>query len=317
MVGLIWLILGIFFVIKGAGWLVDGASSLARRLGISDLAIGLTVVAFGTSLPELTVNIFAAIGNQPAVAIGNVTGSNICNILLILGVTSLLAPIQVQQSTIRKEIPFCLFAAVLLFGMALDKGFFGSAENVISRIDGLILLALFVLFLIYVARMAREVLEPVHPDEHQSFTPTKAMVYILVGLVVLSIGGKLVVDGAVKLASAMGLSQGFIAVTLVAVGTSIPELATSAMAAYKNKCNIAVGNVIGSNIFNVFLILGAGSVIRPLPVPENLYLSIYTGIAAVVVLFLFVLINKNRTLGRWNGAVLLGMYVLYLILQPR
>lgn len=317
MLGLIWLILGIVCVIKGAAWLIDGASSLARRLGVSDLAIGLTVVAFGTSLPELTVNVFAAIANQPAVAVGNITGSNICNILLILGISAMLYPMQVQKSTLFKEIPFCLLAAVLLCGMAMDKGLLGSTENIISRVDGLILLVLFVVFLVYVIKMAGEVLQPEQSDEHHLLTPAKAAVYIMMGLVILSIGGKLVVIGAVKLAAVLGLSESFIAVTLVAVGTSIPELATSAMAAYKKRPNIAVGNIIGSNIFNIFLILGVSSVIRPISVPSDLHLGIYAGIAAVVILFVFVLINKNHVLTRSGGTILLGMYVLYLILQPK
>jgi cation:H+ antiporter len=317
MIGLFFLVAGLWLVVRGAHWLVDGASSLARRLGVSDLAVGLTVVAFGTSLPELTVNIFAAVQNQPEVAIGNVTGSNICNILLILGIASLLSPPQVRRSTTWKEIPFSLLAQVLLAVMVLDKILDGAATNTLSRTDGLSLLALFAVFMAYIAGMARDLLPPEQPDEHRISTLGRSVAYVLLGIGVLIIGGKLTVDGALKLAEAMGLSKSFIAVTLVAIGTSIPELATSVVAAYKKNADIAVGNVIGSNIFNIFLILGISSVIRPIPVPSDLYMSIYTGIFATGLLLFFLLTDKQHRISRWKGAVLLGLYVVYLILQPK
>lgn len=317
MAGLILLVAGLLLVIKGAHWLVDGASSLARRLGVSDLAIGLTVVAFGTSLPELTVNIFAVVQDQPAVAVGNVTGSNICNILLILGIASLLCPLRVQRSTTWKEIPFSLLAAVLLALMVSDKALDGAMADTLSRTDGLSLLAMFVIFMAYIAGMARDLLPPELRDEHGISTLGKSAAYVLLGIGVLIVGGKLTVDGALKLAEAMGLSKSFIAVTLVAVGTSLPELATSVVAAYKKNADIAVGNVIGSNIFNIFLILGISSTLRPIPMPADLYLSVYAGIAATVVLFTMLFVGKRHTIGRWEGAGLLGLYILYLILQPK
>lgn len=317
MLGIVIFAVGLVLVIKGADFLVDGASSLARRLGVSDLAIGLTVVAFGTSLPELTVSLFAAIQGQPAVAVGNVTGSNICNILLILGISSLLCPLRVQISTVWKEIPFSLLAQVLLLAMVADRVLDGMDINVLSRTDGLSLLALFVIFLAYIAGMARDL--PQTQDEHGSriHSTGKSAVLIMLGLILLIIGGKLVVKGALDVARWLNISESFVAVTLVAVGTSLPELATSAVAAYRKKTDIAVGNVVGSNIFNIFLILGVSSTVRPIPVPADLVLSFYVGIFATLFLFVTLFVGKRHRIGRWEGAIMLGFYVVYLIMQPR
>jgi cation:H+ antiporter len=317
MTGLFWLILGLVFVVKGADWLVDGAGSLARRLGVSDLAIGLTVVAFGTSLPELTVNVFAAVQNQPAIAIGDIAGSNICNILLILGITALLYPLQMQKSSVWKEIPFSLLAAVLLLVLAHDKLLDGAADNVLSRTDGLSLLAMFLVFLAYIAGMAGQLLPSEQREGHRPFMLGKSIIFIFLGLMLLIVGGKMVIEGAIQVADKLGVGKSFIAVTLVAVGTSVPELATTIIASFKKKTNIAVGNIVGSNIFNIFFVLGISSVIRPLPVPQDLNLSIYMGIVAVSVLFIMLFIGKRYTLDRWKGAVMLAIYVAYLFIQPR
>jgi cation:H+ antiporter len=317
MMGFILLISGLVMVIKGAGWLVDGSSNLARRLGVSDLAIGLTVVAFGTSLPELTVNIFAAIGNEPAVAIGNVTGSNICNILLILGIAALLRPIQVQQSTVWKEIPFCLLAQIMLWVMVMDKSLNGATDNILSRTEGFGLIAMFLIFLAYIAGMAKKTSSTEQKNEQILFGFRKSVVLISLGLVLLVIGGKGIVEGAIRIADWMGLGKSFIAVTLIAVGTSIPELATSIVAAYKKNADIAVGNVVGSNIFNILFVLGTTSIIHPIPMSEDLMLSIYVGIIAIVVLFITLFTGKRHTIDRWEGAGMLGLYVLYLMMQPR
>ncbi len=317
MIGLLLLVLGLVLVVKGADWLVDGASSLAHRLGVSDLAIGLTVVAFGTSLPELTVNLFAVAQNNPSVAIGNITGSNICNILLILGISAMLQPLEVQKSTTWKEIPFSLLAQILLLILVLDTVLDGQTTNILSRTDGFSLLALFGVFLWYIAGMARDLPAVIKQTEHITLPVGKSILFIVLGLGFLVAGGKCVVVGAIKLAEALGLSQSFVAVTLVAVGTSVPELATSVVAALKKKADIAVGNVIGSNIFNVFMVLGVSSSLRPIPVPQDLYMSIYVGIAATVALFLCLFTGKRRVLDRREGAILLGLYVVYLIFQPR
>lgn len=317
MLGLILLAAGLVMVIKGADWLVDGASSLARRLGVSNLSIGLTVVAFGTSLPEMTVNVFSAVQNQPEVAIGNITGSNICNILLILGISSLLYPLRVQKSTVWKEIPFCLLAQILLLIMFLDKFLDGTGDNVLSRTDGFGFLAMFIIFMAYIIGMAKNLLSSDQESECKVFTLGISVVFVLLGLGFLIIGGKCVVEGAIQIAEWLGVSKSFIAVTIVAVGTSIPELATSAVAAYKKNSDIAVGNVVGSNIFNILLILGVTSLIRPIPLPADLTLSVNVGIFATVILFVTLFIGKRHTIERWQGATMLGLYVLYLIIQPR
>lgn len=317
MTGLILLIAGLALVVLGANWLVDGASSLARRLGVSNLAIGLTVVAFGTSLPELTVNIFAVVQNQPEVAIGNITGSNICNILLILGISAMLCPLRVQKSTVWREIPFSLLAQVMLLAMVLDKSLDSAAGNSLSRTEGFAFLAMFAIFLAYIAGMARNLLSSDQQGEHKVFSLGKSIIWVLLGLAFLIAGGKLVVDGALGIADWMGLSKGFIAVTLVAVGTSIPELATSTVAAYKKNADIAVGNVVGSNIFNIFLILGVSSIIRPIPLPADLMLSVQVGIIATIILFMTLFVGKRHMIDRWQGAVMLGLYVVYLIIQPK
>lgn len=315
--GFIWLIIGLVLVVKGADWLVDGACSLARRLGVSDLAIGLTVVAFGTSLPELVVNLAAVLQNKPEMAIGNITGSNICNVLLILGAASLFCPLGVQKNTTWKEIPFSLLAGVLLLVMASDRWLDGASQNIISRTDGFGLLALFVIFLAYIAGMARDLPEVAQQGEHEIHSVGKSLLLLAAGLAFLIVGGKLVVLGAVQIATALGLSESFVAVTLVAVGTSLPELATSVVAAYKKKADIAIGNVVGSNIFNIFLILGTSSVLRRIPVPSELMLSLYVGVLAVVLLLVFLLIGRRHILQRWQGVVLLAVYGIYLIVQPR
>lgn len=317
MPGFIWLIAGLVLVVKGADWLVDGACSLARRLGVSDLAIGLTVVAFGTSLPEMVVNIAAVLQNKPELAIGNVTGSNICNILLILGTASLFCPLGVQKNTTWKEIPFSLLAGVLLLVMASDRWLDGASQNILSRTDGFGLLTLFAIFLAYIAGMARDLPEVAQQGEHAIYPAGKSLLLLAAGLAFLIAGGKLVVLGAVQVATALGLTESFVAVTLVAVGTSLPELATSVVAAYKKKADIAIGNVVGSNIFNIFLILGTSSVIKQIPVPDDLRLSLYVGVLAVVLLLVFLLIGRRHTLQRWQGLVLLAVYAIYLICQPR
>jgi len=315
MEGLFWLTVGLAAVVFGAGRLVDGASGLARRLGISDLAVGLTVVAFGTSLPELAVNVFASVENSPAIAIGNITGSNIANIFLILGISSLIFPLQTGRGTTWREIPFALLAASLLAALTADRFFDGSAAGSLSRTDGLAFLGFFIVFLYYVAGIAKDTPGIADSVRKDILSTSRCTVFIIVGLVLLIVGGKLVVSGAVRIAQAAGLSESFIAVTLVAVGTSIPELATSVAAAFKKNPDIAVGNIVGSNIFNIFFILGISSLIRPIPVPQELYISIYAGIIAAAVLFICMFTGRRHRIDRWEGAAMLGLYVLYLVFQ--
>jgi len=280
--------IGFFLVVTGANFLVDGASALARKLAVSDLVIGLTVVAFGTSLPELAVNVFASVKGSAGIAIGNILGSNIANILLILGVSGIIWPLVVTKGTVWREIPLSLLAAILLGVMANDKLIDNAESSALTRIDGLVLLSFFVIFIYY------------------SFT------IVVFGLVALILGGKFVVDGAVNLANVLGVSQSTIGLTIVAVGTSLPELATSAVAAYKKNSEIALGNVLGSNIFNIFFVLGTSSLIRPLPFQPRSNLDICVVVLASTLLFIFMFTGKRHKLDRWEASLFLAMYAGYI-----
>ncbi len=244
-------IVGLTLLILGSNWLVDGASSLARRFNISDLVIGLTIVAFGTSSPELVVNLVASLGGNTDIAIGNVVGSNIFNILMILGVTALVAPIVIKNSTTWKEIPFSILAVVVMGLMANDYLIDGSPKSEISRIDGMVLLCFFLIFLAYTFALAKNKDQTLEAPGKIISLP-KTILFITLGLGGLIIGGKLLVDGAIEIARIMGLSEEIIGLTVVAAGTSMPELATSVVAAFKKNSDIAIGNVVGSNIFNQY-----------------------------------------------------------------
>ena len=307
------LILGFVFLIKGADLLVKGASSIARRFKVSDLFVGLTIVAFGTSTPELFVNLIASIKGTPDIAIGNILGSNIANILLILGISALIYPLAVSKGTVWKEIPLSLLAVVLLGVIANDQAIDKTGFSILSRIDGIVLLSFFIIFLYYSFSIAGRI---EGMDDH---VPEKqygiffSILLIIFGLGGLTLGAKVIVDGAVKLAVTMGMSQSLVGLTIVAVGTSLPELDTSAVAAYKKNVEIAVGNVVGSNIFNVFFVLGISSVIRPLPFNASNNVDIGVAVLAASFLFIFMFTGGKRLLDRWEGAVFLMVYVAYLM----
>lgn len=308
------LILGLILVIKGAGLLVDGGSSLARRIRISELVVGLTVVAFGTSLPELSVNIAASVKGSAEIAITNVLGSNVANILLILGISSVIFPLLVTQGTVWKEIPLSLLAAVVLGVLAGDRVIDNKDFSEITRIDGLVLLSFFIVFLYYSVGIAKRESGVTDQLPRKNYGLKKSVVYILAGLVLLILGGKFVVDGAVSAAGRLNIDESVIGATVVAIGTSVPELATSAVAAYKKNPDIAVGNVIGSNIFNIFFILGLSSIIRPLPVRPRESLHIYAAIFASLVLFVCMFTGKKKIIDRWEGWLLMGGYAIYILL---
>jgi len=298
--------------------LVDGASSIAWRLNISDLVIGLTVVAFGTSTPELFVNIVASARGNTAIAIGNVLGSNICNVFLILGISAIIYPLSVSKGTVWKEIPFSLLAAIVLGLMANDRVIDGGGSSLLTRIDGLVLLAFFTIFLYYSLSIAKAI---EGMDEHvpvKTLGLAKSSLLVIVGLIGLTLGGKWIVDGAVAIAKNLGMSESLVGLTVVAVGTSLPELATSAVAAYKKNVEIAVGNVVGSNIFNIFFVLGISSTIKPLPFQTKSNWDVAVVIAASLLLFLAMFTGKKHSLDRWEGIVFLflyGGYVVFLILN--
>ena len=306
-------IAGFVLLIKGASFLVDGASAMARRLNVSDLVIGLTVVAFGTSTPELFVNVIASAKGNTGIAIGNVLGSNIANILLILGVSSVIHPLEVTKGTVWKEIPFSLLAALVLGVMANDQLIDQKNFSALSRIDGLILLSFFSIFMYYSYSIAGEIEGVKQHVQMEEKSTVKSLFFVGAGLAALALGGKWIVDGAVVIAKNFGMSESLIGLTIVAVGTSLPELATSATAAYRRNAEIAVGNVIGSNIFNIFFVLGISSVIKPLPFNLKDNLDIGAVILASLLLFLFMFTGKKRSLDRWEGAIFLVLYAVYII----
>ena len=311
-------LLGFLLLIKGADLLVDGASAISRRLNVSDLVIGLTVVAFGTSTPELFVNIVASARGNAEIAIGNVLGSNICNIFLILGISAIIYPLSVSKGSVWKEIPFSLLAAIVLGLMANDRLIDKNSASLVTRIDGLVLLAFFTIFLYYSFSIANAI---EGMDEHvpvKTLGLAKSSLLVLVGLIGLTLGGKWIVDGAVAIAKNLGMSESLVGLTVVAVGTSLPELATSAVAAYKKNVDIAVGNVVGSNIFNIFFVLGISSIIKPLPFQTKNNWDVAVVIAASLLLFLAMFTGKKHSLDRWEGIVFLflyGGYIVFLIIN--
>jgi len=310
---IILLVAGFIFLIKGADLLVDGASSLAKRFGISSLVIGLTIVAFGTSAPELIVNIFASIKGNTDIAIGNILGSNIANILLILGVSAIIFPLAVKRGTVWKEIPLSLLAVIVAGIMANDILIDGGKFSGLTRIDGLIFLSFFIIFLYYTFGISKAQSGDEVETKIKLTSLPLSIFYILVGLFGLTLGGKWIVDSAVSIASSLGVSQALIGLTIVAVGTSLPELATSAVAAYKKDTDIAVGNVVGSNIFNIFWILGISAVINPLAFSPLLMRDVAVTIGATFLLFAFMFIGKRNILQRWQGAGFVLLYVVYVV----
>jgi cation:H+ antiporter len=305
------LIVGFVLVIKGADIMVNGASSVAKKFGLSPLMIGLTIVAFGTSAPELIVNILASINGSTDIAIGNVIGSNISNVLLILGITALITPLAVTRGTTWKEIPLSLLAVLMLFFLANDSLIDGRSFTEISRIDGLMLLSMFIVFIYYTFGIAK--VEGEHDGEEiKERKIWLSWLMIVGGMVGLFLGGKLVVDNAVNIALTFGLSESLVGLTIVAIGTSLPELATSVVAARKGNADIAVGNIVGSNIFNVLWILGISSTIKPLPFTPASNFDMGVVIFITVGLFVSIFIGKKHTVQRWQGIMLVSMYVAYI-----
>jgi cation:H+ antiporter len=303
-------VVGIYLLVRSADWIVDGASSLAKKLGVSSLIIGLTVVAFGTSLPELVVNLFAALEGNGEIAFGNIVGSNIANVLLVLGVTAMITNVKVKSNTVWKEIPFALLAAFALFALT-SKIFFGSG-HFLNWFDGVILLGLFGVFLVYVFRMAfgdkKKIDFPEDSDEGNL-----AIVFSLVaGLVGIYFGGRWVVEGAILIASNFGLSEYLISATVIAIGTSLPELVVCVIAALKKNVDLAVGNVIGSNIFNVLWVLGIVPIVAPIRIPDFIGFDIGIMFLSTLILFVFMFTGKKRHLSLENGAIFVFFYVLYI-----
>ena len=304
---------GFLLLIKGADWLIEGAADIARKFRIPEIVIGLTVVAFGTSAPELAVNIIASVNGNNGLAIGNIVGSNIANILLILGVAGTITSLTVKTNTVWREIPFSLFAALLLGFLVNDQISGDSQIDQISRADGLILIGMFVLFLFYTFHLGKNNLTEELPEADDARPMWKSIGMLLIGLAGLVIGGKWIVDGAVSLALLFGYSESFVGFTIVAIGTSLPELVTAVVAVRKGNTDLAIGNVIGSNVFNIFWVLGLSATISPMDFDAGDNFSILLNIACSAVLFILLFVGKRHTLQKWQSVLLLFGYVAYII----
>lgn len=291
--------------------MVTGSSSIARRYGISELVIGLTIVAFGTSAPELIVSLLAAVDKHPEIALGNVIGSNNFNLFVVLGLSGILAPLTVQVSTIRKEIPLSLGAALLLLLLTNDS-FIGNGENILGRLDGVVLIACFAGFLVYVWRSMKTGAAHVEGSA-VAMKPWKSVLFITLGLTALIAGGKMVVSSAVELARMFDVSEKVIGLTIVAIGTSLPELVTSLVAMRKKSSDIAIGNVVGSNIFNIFLILGMGSLIRPLDYSLQFNQDMLLLIFGTILFLLAMFTGGKRRLDRWEAIIFVAIFIAYMV----
>ncbi|MBQ7382953.1 MAG: calcium/sodium antiporter [Paludibacteraceae bacterium] len=311
-VAIIFIIVGFVALVKGADFLVDGASAIAKRFGISDLVIGLTAVAFGTSMPEFVVNMVSVAEGSTDLAITNILGSNIINTFVILGLTALVYPVISQKRSRDFDIPMSIIAGILVLCFVAVQLPFGESERGIGRIGGIVLLLMFCYFLYNTFRHAKD-----HPEEAdaEAIKPMgvgKAILLVSCGFIGLVVGGELIVQSAVDIATRCGVSEAIIGLTIVALGTSLPELATSVIAAFKKNSDIALGNVIGSNIFNVFFVLGMSATIRPLPAYEGIELDAIIAASGSVIVWMAVKTNKERKVQRWAGLLLLLIYGGYL-----
>lgn len=302
------LIIGFIILIKSAGLLINGACSLAKRFSISELVIGLTIVAFGTSAPELIVNIISSAGGYSEICFGNVLGSNIFNTLVVLGIAGIIYPISIEKNTVKKEIPFVLIGTI--FVLALSNNFIFDG-NTLSRLDGVFLILSLILFFVYVVGIAKEkITEEIKVKLHS--VPI-SILYISIGIIGLFFGGEMVVKNAVFIAQLLNVSEKFIAITIIALGTSLPELATSIIAITKKRHGLAMGNVIGSNLFNIFLVLGVSSIIKPIVFPVDLNIDFYFLIIITIILFITMFTGKKRKLGRAESIMFIILYIGYVV----
>jgi len=312
MLNIVLLVLGFVLLIYGANWLVDGATSLAKMYNIPNIVIGLTIVAFGTSSPELVVNVLASVNGQSDIVLGNILGSNIFNVMGILGLSAIIYPLTVKTNTTWIEIPLALLSALVMLTMANDMFLDGAESSMIGRVEGLGLLFFFIIFMVYNLGLMKK--NPEQSDVSITYlSRPKSLLYILGGMVGLVVGGNLIVESASELARGFGISERIIALTIVSIGTSAPELATSITAVRKKNVDIAIGNVVGSNIFNTFLVLGIAAIVNPVQVNVNSNFDLLTNVLASFLLFLFLFTGRKRQLERWEGLLLLLLYLLYLL----
>lgn len=305
------LVIGLILLVKGADIFIDGSVAIAKRLNISELIIGLTIVASGTSAPELAVSLTASLEGANDIAISNVIGSNIFNILFVLGICALIKPINVDKGLLKRDIPYSLFATIVLLVMMADMVLWGRDSNSITRTDGIILLALFLVFLFYTIRGALKVKNEQpklqSTEQAKKVTLPKSIALSLLGLVAIIFGGDLVVDNATDIAQAFGISETVIGLTIVAIGTSLPELVTSTLAAKRGNSDLAIGNVIGSNIFNIVAILGISSTITPIQVDVLALYDCLFLIASTVLLLLFA--GTSKKISRVEGVLFVTMFI--------
>lgn len=307
-------VVGFILLIKGADWLVAGSATIAKKNNVSNLVVGLTIVSMGTSMPELIVNVLASSKDASQIAIGNILGSNIANILLILGVAAFIYPIKIKESTVFSEIPYSIIA-LLLVAFVANSNLFGSHNNSINQIDGIILMAFFGLFVAYIIRLAKngsaDMIDDI-PDEKT--TTGKSFLMVLLGMIGLFFGGQWVVNGAIAAAEHFGLSEAFIGLTVVAIGTSLPELVTSAVAAYRKNTDIAMANIIGSNIFNLLWVLGISAIIKPMSFDSSLNADILILLgASCLILFSLVTGKVKNQIGKPTGTLFLLLYLTYVV----
>jgi len=304
------LLVSFFVLIKGANYLVEGATSIATRMKISGLVIGLTIVAFGTSAPELAVNVLSAFQGATQVAIGNILGSNMANILLVLGIAAIIRSLTVQKQTVVKEIPFSLLAALVVLVFVSDVFLDRASVDVISRTDGLAMLGFFVIFMYYTYFASKAI--PEETRRQKNISSSLSVVYIIGGLLALFVGGHLIVQNAVSIANVLGVSQSIIGLTIVALGTSLPELVTAIVAVRKGQTDMAVGGVVGSNIFNIFLVLGLTATISPITFDHINFSDTLMTIVASLLLFVTMYLGAHHRLDRWAGVLFVSLYLIYI-----
>lgn len=299
------LVIGFVLLVKGADWFVEGSAAIARKLNIPELVIGLTIVAMGTSLPEAAVSITASLNGNAGIAVGNVAGSNIMNILIILGITSVITTIRIQKSTIRMEIPFLILISAVFLG-------FGMTGNRLSGLEGVGFWALFVVYLVYLYVMSqRNESDPAEDEKPMNRPVWQCLILLVISAIMIIKGSDLIVSGATDIAKVIGLSDRIIGLTIVAFGTSLPELVTCITAARKNKADLAIGNIVGSNIFNILFVLGTASLITPIPFESKFIVDAAFGIAAAVILWLGSF--RKRELARPAGIFMICVYACYFV----
>ncbi|MDD2595270.1 MAG: calcium/sodium antiporter [Bacteroidales bacterium] len=309
-------IVGILLILLGATWLVDGASGIARKFGLSEFLIGVTIVGIGTSTPEMVVSFIAAIKGNADISIGNITGSNIFNTLFILGATALVAPITFTSGNIKRDVPIAMGASFLVLLMALDTVIWGGNVNMIGRFDGIILLICFGIFLLHSFRHDDKNVSVIEDtqisDKSKDRKPIANIILIIIGLAGLIYGGNLFVDSATVIAGKLGVSDAIIAVTIMAGGTSLPELATCIVAALKKRGQMALGNVLGSNVSNILLIIGGSAVITPQTMGKVTFLSLFVMAFVSILIFVTAFTFKKKQLDRWEGLLFLILYIAYI-----